>query len=179
MYSERFLKRKIYVALPELGKPGAKRKASDGQPRVPKICIEPDCSLEFTIESSPHETAMPQIWRDFFHVEVYRHLPMESLFKQKVRGYVQYAATGQHQALFHTAALSIAVICATRQIATILKRWTEDALHEMPQHGQRFFFRMLDTASAKPQDMFLSPEWQQAFATATTPLLLLEEGHGQ
>jgi hypothetical protein len=38
---------------------------------------------------------------------------METLWKQKVLGYIQYAATGQHQALFYTSALSIAVFAAT------------------------------------------------------------------
>jgi hypothetical protein len=179
MYSERFLKRKIYVEIPEPEKPGTERKPPTGQPRTQKVCIEPDCSLEFTIEERKQETTKPQTWRDFFHVEVYRHVPMESLWEQKVIGYVQYAATGQHQALFHTTALSIAVFCATEQIAATIKRCTEEALHEMPQHGQRFFFRMLDTATATPTDMYLAPEWQQAFGTAKTALLVLKEGHVQ
>jgi hypothetical protein len=81
----------------------------DNESKPLKVCIEPDCSLEFTIEDIEQETKQPQTWRDFFHVEVYRHLPMETLWKQKVIGYVQYAATGQHEELFHTPALSIAV----------------------------------------------------------------------
>jgi hypothetical protein len=172
MFLERALRRKIYVEITEPAHPG-----NDSKPL--KICIEPDCSLEFTVQDSNHETTQPQTWRDFFHVEVYRHLPMETLWKQKVTGYIQYAATGQHEELFLTSALSIAVFTATEEIALTLKRWTEEALHKIPQHGQRFFFRSIDTASAKPTDMYLSPDWQQAFGTVKTPLLLLKEGYEQ
>jgi hypothetical protein len=57
-----------------------------------------------------------------------------------------------------------------------LKRWTEEALTEIgrPEEGDWFFFCNLDTATASPEDMFLSPAWEQAFGTAKTPLLVLE-----
>jgi hypothetical protein len=172
MFLERSLRRKIYVEITEPATPGTERRSL-------KVCIEPDCSLEFTIQDTTQETTKPQTWRDFFHVEVYRHLPMETLFKQKVTGYVTYAATGQHEDLFHTSALSIAVIAATEQIAVALRRWTEEVLHQTPRQGERFFFRCLNTATATPADMFLSADWQQAFGTVKTPLLLLKEGHAQ
>jgi hypothetical protein len=168
MFLERSLRRKIYVEVTEPATAGTENKPL-------KVCIEPDCSLEFTIQ----DTTQPQIWRDFFHVEVYRHLPMETLFKQKVFGYVHYAATGQHEGMFHTSALSIAVIAATDQIALALRRWTEEALHQTPRQGERFFFRCLNTATATPADMFLAPDWQQAFGKVKTSLLLLKEGHVQ
>jgi hypothetical protein len=60
-----------------------------------------------------------------------------------------------------------------------IKQWTEEALHEIPQHGQRFFFRSIDTATASPTDMYLSPAWQQAFGKVKIPLLVLKEGHEQ
>jgi hypothetical protein len=172
MFLERSLRRKIYVEVTEPVTPGTERKSL-------KVCVEPDCSLEFTIQDSTQEITKPQAWRDFFHVEVYRHLPMETLFKQKVTGYVNYAATGQHEDMFHTSALSIAVIAATEQIALALRRWTEEVLHQTPRQGERFFFRCLDTATTKPIDMFLAPDWQQAFGNVKTPLLLLKEGHVQ
>jgi hypothetical protein len=84
--------------------------------------------------------------------------------------------TGVHEALFKTEALSIAVICETRQQAVLLKRWTEDALTEMGrvEEGERFFFRSGHVATATPSELFLSPDWQQAFGETTTPLLVLE-----
>jgi hypothetical protein len=160
MVTGRALKRKIYVDLPKENR---------------KICIEPDASVDFTINETWHK----QTWQDFFHLEVYRHLPPEPRFKQKVHGYVSYATTGQHEALFHTPALSIAVFSATEQQAATLKRWTEEALQEMPHEGQRFFFCSIDPAIAQPTEMYLAPVWQQAFTHTPTPLLLLEEVNGQ
>jgi len=83
MYTERQLRRKIAVTLPEQN-PGKMNRT---------IFIEPDASCVFTIQRE---------WQDFFHLEVYRNLPpMEWRFKQKIQGYVTYAVTGQHEALFH------------------------------------------------------------------------------
>jgi hypothetical protein len=172
MCVERTLRRKIYVEILDPAKPAAERKPI-------KISIEPDASLEFIIHESNKGMNNPRSWRDFFHVEVYRHVPMESLWKQKVLGYIQYAATGQHQELFYTSALSIAVFTATDHQAATLKKWTEEVLHTMPQHGQRFFFRCINTATASPADIFLSSDWQQAFGKAKTALLVLKEGHAQ
>jgi hypothetical protein len=158
MYTERQLRRKIAVTLPEQN-PGKTNRT---------IFIEPDASCVFTIQGA---------WEDFFHIEVYRNLPpMEWRFKQKIQGYVTYAVTGQHEALFHTPALSIAVVAQTPDMITTLKRWTEEAMQEMQQPGQggRFFFRSINPATATPEDMFLSPVWEQAFGTTTTPLLVLE-----
>jgi len=156
MYTERELRRKISVAM------------TAGNTHSRMICIEPDAGLDFTIQGT---------WRDFFHIEVYRNLPpAEWRFKQKIQGYVTYVDTGQHAALFHTSALSIAVIAATSQMATTLKRWTEEALQAIgrPEEGEWFFFCSLDAASASPEEMFLSPVWEKAFGTTTTPLLMLE-----
>src|ERR671914_208811 len=155
--TERELKRKIYVAIPD------------------KICIEPDASCEFLITEDWHEK--PQTWKDIVHIEVYRHLPpVEWRFKQKIQGYVTYALSGQHKALFNTSALAIAVIAVSTQMATTLKQWTEETLLEMgrPAEGGWFFFCNLDPAKARPEELFLSPVWKQAFGTAKTPLLMLE-----
>jgi hypothetical protein len=100
---------------------------------------------------------------------------MEIRFKQKVKGYVYYAAIGQHEELFHTSALSVAIFAATDQQKAVLKRWTEEALQDMPQQGVRFFFRSIDTSTASPTEMYLAPVWQQAFSSTPTPLLVLEE----
>jgi hypothetical protein len=54
MFTERELRRKIYVAITE------------GNTHSRTICIEPDAGLDFTIQGA---------WRDFFHIEVYRNLP--------------------------------------------------------------------------------------------------------
>ncbi|HEX2243919.1 MAG TPA: hypothetical protein VHK27_11850, partial [Gammaproteobacteria bacterium] len=76
-----------------------------------KICIEPDAACEF--ESTALSDGKPRTAVDFFHIEVYRTLPpVEWRFKQKIKGYVTYALSGQHEALFHTPALAIAVIAA-------------------------------------------------------------------
>jgi hypothetical protein len=106
-------------------------------------------------------------------------LPMETRFKQKVTGYLFYAATGQHAALFQTSALSIAVFTATDQQAATLKRWTEEALHDQPQFGAYFLFRSIDTSATSPTEMYLAPVWQQAFGDAPIPLLVYKEGHAQ
>jgi hypothetical protein len=157
MLTERELKRKIYVELPE------------------KVCIEPDASLEFLLTETWHNP--PQTWKDFFFIEVYRNLPpAEWRFKQKIQGYVAYRESGQHAALFNTAALSIAVIAVSKPMAETLKRWTEEALQEMgrPIDGEWFFFCSLDTATASPEELFLSPAWETAFGNTKTPLIILE-----
>jgi hypothetical protein len=53
---------------------------------------------------------------------------------------------------------------------------TEEALAEIerPEEGGWFFFRSIDTAIVSPEEMYLAPEWEQAFGTTTTPLLVLE-----
>jgi hypothetical protein len=163
LFTERALKRKIYVHLPE-------------RTELRQICLEPDASCEFAITETWHET--PQTWEDFFHIEVYRTLPpVEWRFKQKIQGYVTYATTGQHAALFHTPALSIAVFAATREMAATLKRWTEQALEEMhqPEQGERFFFRSIaDLGTVTPSELYLAPVWEQPFGNTKTPLLILE-----
>ena len=157
MLTERELQRKIYVAIPE------------------RVCIEPDASCEFTITTTVDNTQVR--WQDFFHIEVYRNLPpADWRFKQKVMGYVTAVATGQHEALFQTPALSIAVIAQTEPMAATLKQWAEQALTDMhlPEEGERFFFSDIAVSDESPTDVFLSPVWEQAFRTTTTPLLVLE-----
>jgi len=157
MITERELKRRIYVELPE------------------RLCIEPDASCEFLITETKHDRQ--QTWRDFFHIEVYRNLPpVERRFKQKIHAYVTYVDTGQHQALFNTSALSLAVIAIANPLAATLKHWTEEALQEMGRmiDADWFFFCSLDPTTATPEEVFLSPIWEQALSTDKTPLLLLE-----
>jgi hypothetical protein len=158
MYTERELKRKIYIPLSE--KP---------------VCLEPDAGLLFQVTETWHKES--ETWEDFIHIEVYRTLPpVEWRFKQKIQGYVATVDTGRHEALFDTSALSIAVFAGTEQIMAPLKRWTEEALRAMarPEEGERFFFRTIDTATASPEDMYLASDWVQAFSTTTSPLLVLE-----
>jgi hypothetical protein len=157
MYTERELRRKISVAI------------TKGNTHSRMICIEPDAGLDFTIQGT---------WRDFFHIEVYRNLPpAEWRFKQKIQGYVTYVDTGQHAALFHTSALSIAVIAVSKPMAATLKRWTEEVLTQMhrPEEGEWFFFCSLAAATATPEELYLTPVWEQAFGKTKTPLLILEE----
>jgi hypothetical protein len=157
LYLERELKRKIYVELP----------TNFARDQTRQICLEPDASCDFTIQGK---------WQDFFHLEVYRTHLREYRFKQKIHGYLVYAASPLHQQLFHTPALAIAVFCATEQLAATLQRWTEEVLHErkQPELGERFFFRsLMDPATASPAEMYLTPVWKQAFGEAPTPLLLL------
>jgi hypothetical protein len=87
-----------------------------------------------------------------------------------------YAITGQHETLFATSALSIAVIAQTPDIAATLKHWTEETLRAMqlPEQGGRFFFGSIDPLPANPEEFYLSPLWEQAFGSAKTPLLVLE-----
>jgi Replication-relaxation len=73
IYHERDLRRKIYVEIPI--------KTSQGKQSKQTICLEPDASCDFIVQ---------QTWRDFFHIEVYRYLPDETLWKQKVTGIVTY-----------------------------------------------------------------------------------------
>jgi hypothetical protein len=155
---ERQLRRRIYVELPE------------------KICIEPDAGCEFLVTETRHNGE--QTWRDFFHIEVYRNVPpVAHRFKQKIQGYVTYVDTGQHEALFHTTALSIALVAQTPEMAATLKRWTEEALREIdrPEEGEWFFFSSVNPATASPEEMYLAPVWEQAFGSAKTPLLILAE----
>jgi hypothetical protein len=157
MYTERQLKRKIYVAIPE------------------KICIEPDASCEFRITETWHTE--PQTWEDFFYLEVYCNLPpVEWRFKQKIQGYVAYKTTGQHEALFATSAIGIAVLANKPEVTATLKRWTEEVLQavKQPEHRGLFFFCSLNPATASPKEMYLSPVWEQAFSNVKTPLLVLE-----
>jgi hypothetical protein len=90
IYHEKDLRRKIYVEIPV--------HTAHGKTSKQTISIAPDASCEFIVQEK---------WRDFFHIEVYRYLPVETLWKQKVTGLMTYRQTGQHQALFHTSALSI------------------------------------------------------------------------
>jgi hypothetical protein len=158
VYHERELRRKIVVALPAAG----------GKTR--QIFLEPDASLDFRIRRDD------TVWRDFFHIEVYRHHPMEHRFKQKIAGYVASASSDQHEALFHTKALTIALFCETPALLTLLKGWTEQVLTQLGQEdeGERFFFSSIAVPTASPTELFLSPVWEQAFSTAKTPLLVLE-----
>jgi hypothetical protein len=161
MFQERDLRRKIYVAIAQ----------DKEKPR--NICLEPDASLDFTVQKA---------WRDFFHIELYRHLPMERRFKQKVQGYLTYAGSPAHQELFRTSALSIAMFAATEQLAQMLKQWTEDVLTKLNEQaeGQRFFFSSVIPGQVSPTELFLSPVWSLAFRNTPTPLLeLMEEGHAQ
>jgi hypothetical protein len=89
---------------------------------------------------------------------------------------VTYTLSGQHETLFQTPALSVAVIAQTERMAETLKRWTEQVLTQIqrPEEGEWFFFCSLAAASATPEEMFLSPVWEQAFSTDKTPLLVLE-----
>jgi hypothetical protein len=178
MYTEHQLRRKIYVPIPESG---LRWPEQVEMIRHRILCLEPDASVLFRITESWHDP--PETWEDFFHIEVYRNLPpAEWRFKQKIAGYVNHVNTGRHKALFHTPALSIAVITASEQtseqMTPTLRRWTEEALQAMErvEEGVRFFFRSIaDTANASPTEMFLSPVWEQAFGTAKTPLIVLEE----
>jgi hypothetical protein len=161
IYHEKDLRRKIYVEIPVHTAQGKQSKQT--------ISIAPDASCEFSVQEK---------WRDFFHIEVYRYLPVEALWKQKVTGLVTYRQTGQHQALFHTSALSVAVFTQTKDMAQILKEWTEQALTKLaqPAEGQRFFFNTIDDpTSAQPAEMYLAPIWQQAFGKGLTPLLVLKK----
>jgi hypothetical protein len=101
---------------------------------------------------------------------------VEWRFKQKIKGYVTYAVSGLHAALFQIPALSIAVIAVTDRQKATLKRWTEEALTEIgrPEEGDWFFFCSCDPATATPEELFLSPVWEMAFNTAKTPLIVLE-----
>jgi Replication-relaxation len=152
--TERELKRTIYVPVP-------------GQTGARKICIEPDGALDFTVQNT---------WQDFLYLEVYRHHLNEERFQRKIQGYVTALLSGLHERLFHTSAMSVAVIATTDKLAGTLKQWAEEALLAMERQdaGERFFFCSLNTATATPEDMFLSPVWQQAFGTDKTPLLVLE-----
>jgi hypothetical protein len=132
------------------------------------MVIEPDASCDFLIQKA---------WQNFVHIEVYRNLPpVEWRFKQKIQGYVTYAISGLHEQLFQTPSLSIAVITASKPMATTLKRWTEEALQEMgqPEAGEIFFFTNVNPAIVSPEELFLFPAWEQAFSSTKTPLLVLE-----
>jgi Replication-relaxation len=158
LYREPELRRRIYVAVPQ------------------KICIEPDGGCQFLSTKMGQEK--PETWEDFFFIELYRTLPpVKERFKQKIQGYVAYDDTRQHEELFQTPVLSIAVLAQTSQMAAMLKRWTEEALQDMkrPIDGDWFFFRSINTATATPEEMFLAPVWEQAFSTTKTPLIVL--GH--
>jgi hypothetical protein len=43
------------------------------------------------------------------------------------------------------------------------------------EEGERFFFTSSDPATTNPEELFLSPVWEQAFSSAKTPLLMLGE----
>ena len=154
MLTERELKRTIYVPVPGEGT------------TTRNICIEPDAALDFIVQDT---------WQDFLYLEVYRHHLAETRYKHKIQGYVTALVSGLHQQLFHTPAMSVAVIATTEKLAGTLKHWAEEALGAMDRTdaGDRFFFCSLDTATASPRELFLSPVWETAFSTTKTPLLVL------
>jgi hypothetical protein len=157
LYREPELRRRIYVELPE------------------RICIEPDGGCQFLSTKIGEER--PETWEDFFFIELYRTLPpVKERFKQKIQGYVTYVADGQHEALFATPALSLAVIATTTQLMGMLKHWTEEALRETESiaDGDWFFFCSVDPATVSPEELYLSPVWEQAFSDVKSPLLVLE-----
>ncbi len=84
--------------------------------------------------------------------------------------------SGLHEQLFQTPAMVVAVIATTEKLAGTLKQWTEEALGAIQRSdaGDRFFFCNIDTATTNPEDMFLTPVWEQAFGTTKTPLIVLE-----
>jgi hypothetical protein len=43
-----------------------------------------------------------------------------------------------------------------------------------PEEGEMFFFTSSDPATVSPEEMYLTPVWEQALSTDKTPLLLLE-----
>jgi hypothetical protein len=154
MLTERELKRTMYVTV----------QARTGERR---ICIEPDGALDFIVKDT---------WRDFCYLEVYRHHLNETRFQHKIQGYVTALITGLHEQLFQTSAMAVAIIATTDKLAGTLKQWTEEALVAMDRTdaGERFFFSSLNTATTSPEELFLSPIWEQALGTTTTPLLVLE-----
>jgi Replication-relaxation len=158
MYTERELKRKIYVPL--AGNSG---------------CLEPDAGVLFRITETCHEEH--QTWEEFFHIEVYRTHLRQERFKHKIHIYAAYTASHRHQELFHTPALAIAIFCADDHLAATLKHWTEEVLQEGHQREleERFFFSSVNPATASPEEIFLSPVWDTACGNAKTPLLLLEQ----
>jgi Replication-relaxation len=160
MFTERQLRRQITVSLPE--------PTGNGTTHIRPMAIEPDASCDFLIQKA---------WQNFVHIEVYRNLPpVEWRFKQKIQGYVTYAISGLHEQLFQTPSLSIAVIATSKPMTTTLKRWTEEALQEsnQPEHGELFFFTSVNPAIVSPEELYLSPVWEQAFSSTKTPLLVLE-----
>jgi hypothetical protein len=160
IYLERELKRKIYVGIPiSLG---------NGTTLRQNVCLKPDAAVDFIT----HDTV-----QDFFHIEVYPSNLREDRFKHKIAGYAAYALSTIHQELFHTPSLTIAVFCATQQLAETLKRWTEEVLQDrlLRDIGEQFFFTSSDPATTSPEELFLSPVWEQAFGNTNTPLLLLEQ----
>jgi hypothetical protein len=156
MLTERELKRTIYVSV--LSESTTQRK----------ICIEPDGAVDFTIQDT---------WQDFYYLEVYRHHLNKTHFQHKIQGYITALATGLHKHLFHTPAMSVAVIATIDKLDETLKQWAEEALAAIDRKdaGDRFFFCHLDTATASPEELFLSPLWEQLFSATKTPLLILEE----
>jgi protein involved in plasmid replication-relaxation len=157
LYTERQLKRKIYVPLSD--KP---------------VCLEPDAAALFRVTETWLDP--PETYENFFHIEVYRTHLREKRFKHKINTYAAYAASPRHTALFHTPALAIAVFCADDHLAESLKQWTAEVLQEGQQVelAERFFFTSRNPATASPEELFLSPVWEQPLSSAKTPLLVLE-----
>jgi hypothetical protein len=131
------------------------------------VCLEPDAAIDVSLYGK---------WREFFHIEVYRTHLREERFKHKIHTYAAYAASTRHQELFQTSALAIAIFCTEKQLATTLKQWTEAVVQDrqQPQLGERFFFTSADPATTSPEELYLSPVWEQPFSTTKTPLLILE-----
>jgi hypothetical protein len=157
--TERELKRTIYVPVP----------AQPSQETTQRhICIEPDGAVDFTVKDT---------WQDFLYLEVYRHHLNKERFQRKIQGYVTALVSGLHEQLFKTPAMAVAVIATIDKLAGTLKHWSEEAVAaiERTDIGDRFFFCSMNTATTSPEELFLSPVWEQAFGTAKTPLLILEE----
>jgi hypothetical protein len=65
---------------------------------------------------------------------------------------------------------------ANHKMAALLKYWTEEALREIEriEEGDWFFFCSVNPATTHPDEMYLTPVWEQAFSSAKTPLLVLK-----
>jgi Replication-relaxation len=155
MLTERALQRTMYV--PVSGEGTTQRR----------ICIEPDGALDFSVNNT---------FQDFIFIEVYRHHLNEERFQRKIKGYVTALISGLHQQVFHTDAMTVAIIATTDKLKETLNQWAAEALLAMERQdaGERFFFCSLNTATTSPEELFLSPVWEHAFSTDKTPLIVLE-----
>jgi len=125
---------------------------------------------------------VPDGWMDFhlrdeermsIVLELDRGTVEERAFKRKLRGLMTYA-NGPYQAFFGSEAITIAFATTAGDVRLRrLRTWCEQTLAEegLQEQAELLLLTSLPDGELDPHGLFLSPLWQQPFASASVALL--------